>query len=127
MSPTVAPLNDGPYLAVLSSPSAEPMVGKAHGKLMEKDGCLVLDDSLSEPTLVVWPPGYGLTRSGGSLEVVDDTGRAFATFGKTVEFPGGYAGQYENDVSALNALLAQPVPSGCQYGWVFMGYAAPPA
>jgi len=124
-TPAVSPMSGGPYLAVLSSPAEQLMVASGHGKLIEKDGCVVLDDALDEPTLVVWPPGYGLKQGTDSLEVFDETGRVFAAFGETVEFPGGYAGQYRNDVPSLNALLAAPVPPGCVYDYVFMGYAAP--
>lgn len=122
-TPQASPVGEGPYLAVLSAPPQEVMVGKAQGTLMEKDGCVVLDDAFKEPTLVVWPPGYVLRRGSQGLAVADETGRTFAVFGQTILISGGYAGQYRGDAPSLNRLLARPVPSGCKYGEVFMGYA----
>ena len=110
-----------PYLAVLAA-DREPMVGHGYGILGGRDGCVLLNDALRKPTLVVVPPGYGLVRGPRRVKLVNDTGVKIAMLGLATTLNGGYAGQYLHDRAGLNAILTAPVPDTCIFGYIFFAH-----
>ena len=71
-------------------PSEEAMMALLEGVLVERDGCLRVAGSESEPGfLVLWWHDYSLHVSSGVLEVRDGLGRAVARAGAPVRIAGG--------------------------------------
>lgn len=71
------------------------------GTLEEREGCLVL---VGDATWVLlWPSGYGVTRDGAELTIVDGT-RPLASVGSHVVVSGGERSETADAVQLVDAL-----------------------
>jgi hypothetical protein len=61
----------------------------SEGRLEVNDGCLWLVRTVGTKILPIWPGGYGLRGSVGSLQVTDAAGHVVAAEGQNVRMGGG--------------------------------------
>ena len=78
------------------------------GRLEVKDGCLWLVRTIGTRILPIWPGGYGLRGTVGSLKVTDSAGRVIAGEEQTVRMGGG-----EYAVADARRLMGQEEPAAC--------------
>lgn len=78
------------------------------GRLEVKDGCLWLVDTAGSKVLPIWPGGYGIRGSVGSLQVTDPAGQVVATEGQVVRMGGG-----EYAVADARRLMGREEPTAC--------------
>jgi hypothetical protein len=94
----------------------------ADGRLEVKDGCLWLVRTIGTRILPIWPGGYGLRGTVGSLQVTDSAGRVIAGEGQTVRMGGG-----EYAVADARRLMGREEPAACGGSgfWLVGGVTAP--
>ena len=78
------------------------------GRLEVKSGCLWLVRTVGTKVVPIWPGGYGLRGTVGSLQVTDSDGRVVAAEGQSVRLAGG-----EYPLAAARQLMGQEEPAGC--------------
>lgn len=78
------------------------------GRLEVKDGCLWLVKTAGPKVLPIWPGGYGLRGSVGSLQVTDSAGHVVAVEGQYVRLGGG-----EYPVADARRLMGRDEPAAC--------------
>ena len=78
------------------------------GRLEVKDGCLWLVRIVGTKILPIWPGGYGLRGSVGSLQVTDSAGVVVAAEGRSVRAGGG-----EYSVADARRLMGREEPAAC--------------
>jgi len=78
------------------------------GRLEVKDGCLWLVHIVGTKILPIWPGGYGLRGSVGSLQVTDSAGVVVAAEGQRVRVGGG-----EYPVADARRLMGREEPAAC--------------
>ena len=80
----------------------------SEGRLEVKDGCLWLVRIVGTKILPIWPGGYGLRGSVGSLKVTDSAGVVVAAEGQRVRVGGG-----EYPVADARRLMGREEPAAC--------------
>jgi hypothetical protein len=95
----------------------------SEGRLEVKDGCLWLVRTVGTRILPIWPGGYGVRGTVGSLEVTDSSGRVVATEGQSVRMGGG-----EYPVADARRLMGREEPAACGgRGFWLVGAVTAPA
>jgi hypothetical protein len=80
----------------------------SEGRLQVKDGCLWLVHTVGTRILPIWPGGYGVRGTVGSLQVTDSAGHVVATEGLSVRMVGG-----EYPVADARRLMGREEPAAC--------------
>ena len=80
----------------------------SEGRLEVTDGCLWLVRIVGTKILPIWPGGYGLRGSVGSLKVTNSAGVVVAAEGQSVRVGGG-----EYPVADARRLMGRVEPAAC--------------
>jgi hypothetical protein len=84
------------------------LLALSEGRLEAKGGCLWLVSIVGTKMLPIWPGGYGLRGSVGSLQVTDSAGVVVAAEGQSVRVVGG-----EYPVADARRLMGREEPAAC--------------
>ena len=84
------------------------LLALTEGRLEVNDGCLWLVRTAGLKVLPIWPGGYGLRGTVGSLQVTDSAGHVVATEGQHLRLGGG-----EYPVADARRLMGRDEPTAC--------------
>lgn len=85
-----------------------PQVGRP-GRLILRDGCLLILPEAGRPQLVLWPPGFRLVRDAQGFAVADESGTILARVGDEVMSGGGEVG-----LRKARELTGETFPEACR-------------